>query len=303
MSQARLIVVSGKGGVGKSTVAAAIALAASRRELATVIVEVAERGDAARLLGSEPAGDMRELELRPRLWHVTVQREAALEEYLRQEVPGPIPAGILAHSHVFELFTQAAPGMNELLTIGKVWELAQHPRHKRKARTYDVVVLDGPATGQLIGLLTAPRTFSAIARVGPVAHQGREIDRTLRDPSRVSVIAVANPEQMAVSETVALRDALSKELGLEPSAVIVNRMFPARFGPRDASALAAAPDDPAVSSARWVRGRVRSQQAQMARLRRAVPGIPARILPFRFSGELSPADLESFARRLSGTLP
>jgi len=298
----RLVIVTGKGGVGKSTVAAALGVAALRRGLRTIVAELAGRSDVARVLGGEAANRLHETELDPGLHHVTIDRQPALEEYLREEVPGPLPAAILARSRLFGLFVDATPGMGELLTIGKVWEIAQRPRHKRGARPYDLVVLDGPATGQVLALLAAPRTFSSVARVGPVARQGAAIDHLLRDPVSTSVVAVATAEQMAVSETLALRTALTEELGIRLKAVVANRVFPSRFSSKDAAALASAPDDPAVRSARWLDARARTQRAHLARLRRGLDGVPTTTLPFVFKGELDRGDIEHLARLLEASL-
>ena len=132
----RLVVVTGKGGVGKSTVAAALGLAATRRGLRTIVAELAGCSDVARVLGGKAADRLRETEFDSGLHHVTIDRAPALEEYLREEVPGPLPAAILARSRLFGLFVDATPGMGELLTIGKVWELAERPRHKRGAQPF-----------------------------------------------------------------------------------------------------------------------------------------------------------------------
>jgi anion-transporting ArsA/GET3 family ATPase len=299
----RLLIVSGKGGVGKSTVAAALGVSAARRGLQTAIVEIAGRRDVASLLGAEAGERLQEVEVYPRLHHVTIERRPALEEYLHDELPGPLPAGILARSRAFDLFVDATPGMAELLTIGKVWELAQAPRHKRRGRSYELVVLDAPASGQLIGLLTAPRTFGTIARVGPVARQAKAVERTLADPHLTAVIVVATAEQMAVSEALDLRDLLAEEVGVTPDAVLVNRVFPSRFSERDDNLLRAAPDDPAVCSARWFSARARAQQAELARLRDGLARVPVSELPFLFAHELGLDDVEQIATLLEGSLP
>ena len=145
MMAKRLVIVTGKGGVGKSTVAATLGVVAARHGLATIVAEVAARSDVARVLGARSADRLRESELEPGLHHVPIDPHGAMEEYLREELPGPLPAAILGRSRVFELFAAATPGMRELLTIGKVWELTQRSRHKPGARTYDLVVLDAPA--------------------------------------------------------------------------------------------------------------------------------------------------------------
>src|SRR5207248_3895292 len=119
------------------------------------------------------------------------------------------------------------PGMRELLSIGKVWELAQLNRRTRGAAPYDLVIVDAPATGHGVGLLRTPRTFAEIARVGPIAHQGRTIAETIADSEFTGVIAVATPEEMPVNETMTLADELARdELPLD--LVIVNALYPAR---------------------------------------------------------------------------
>jgi len=278
----RLLIVSGKGGVGKSTTAAALGLATAARGLRTIVAEVAGRNDAASLLGLTAAGSQ-ETRVSSNLHHVTIDRRTALDEYLREEVPGPFPAAILTRSRAFQGFVDAAPGLQELLTIGKVWELTQDPRRRKNAQPYDVVVLDGPATGQLLALLQAPRTFVSIARAGPVARQGTAIERMLRDPDQTGVVIVATPEQMAVTETLELRAALSEALAVDLDAVVVNRAFPTRFSSAEARALGEVADDPAIRSARWLYGRARAQQAQVARLRRGLSGVPRVTLPYLFS--------------------
>jgi anion-transporting ArsA/GET3 family ATPase len=303
LSRRRLLIVSGKGGVGKSTVAAALGVAAARRGLQTIVAELAGCRDVARLFGGQAAERLGEVELYPGLHHVTIDRQPALEEYLRDEVPGPLPAAFLARSRAFALFVDATPGMGELLTIGKAWELAQRPRHRRSAAQYDLVILDGPASGQLVGLLQAPRTFGSIARVGPVARQGAAIDRMLSDPSAVAVVAVATPEQMAVSETLALQAALRRELGIEVGAVVVNRLLPSRFSASDAAALSVAPDHPAVHSARWLDERALAQRAQLARLRKGVAGVRGAALPFLFAAQVGLDEIERLARKLQRSLP
>jgi anion-transporting ArsA/GET3 family ATPase len=291
----RLVIVAGKGGVGRSTVSAALAVAATRRGLRTIVAETSGRADVARMLGGRAAHPLVEVELERGLHHVTIDRRAALEEYLHYEVPGLFPAAMLARSAAFQAFVEAAPGMSDLLTIGKVWELVQQPRHKPHAHEYDRVILDAPASGQLVGLLGAPSTFSAIARVGPVAKQAGTIERALRDPHAVGVVAVATPEQMAVSEALALQISLADRLGIELDAVVANRVFPSRFTSADAVALSLAPDDPAVQSGRWYAARAKAQRSQLARLRRGVAPVRLTRLPFRFEAELERAGVERFA--------
>jgi len=295
-----LLIVAGKGGVGRSTVAAAIGAAAARSGLRALVVETAGRTDVPSLLG-RPAGDpLTEVELLQGLHHVTIDRRGALEEYLRQEVPGLISAAMLARSRAFGLFVEATPGMSDLLTIGKVSELAGRKRRKPRTHPYDLVVLDAPASGQLLGLLAAPRTFSEIARVGPVARQANRIDRAFTDAADVAAIVVTTPEQMAVTEALWLQAALSERFKVQIGAVVVNRLLPAWFSAEEGRALAAAPDDPAIRSARWFHTRAQVQRAELERLEDQLQTIPRLTLPFLFDAELGQAHVEHFADLLAG---
>src|SRR5205807_7499225 len=116
----------------------------------------------------------------------------------------------------------------DLLSIGKVWELAQLQRRTRGAAPYDLVVVDAPATGHGVGILKTPRTFADIARVGPIAHQAGQIAATIGDRSVTAIVAVATPEEMPVNETLYLRQALA-QVQLELDAAIVNSLYPPRF--------------------------------------------------------------------------
>jgi anion-transporting ArsA/GET3 family ATPase len=291
----RFLIVAGKGGVGKSTVAAALGVAAARTGLRALVVETAGRADVPPLLDRSAGDSLTEVELLPKLHHVTIEHRGALEEYLRREVPGPIPAAMLARSRTFQLLVEAAPGMSDVLTIGKVWELGQRPRHTPHTHPYDLVILDAPASGQLVGLLAAPGTFSRIARVGPAARQAAAIERGLTDKADVAALVVATAEQMAVTEAVGLKATLSDRFGVEVGAVVVNRLLPARFSAEDELALAAAPDDPAIRSARWFHARAQAQRVELERLAGQLDAVPCITLPLLFEAELGPRQITYLA--------
>lgn len=289
MASLRLLIVAGKGGVGRSTVAAALALGAARRGRRTLVAELAGRSDVARLLGAKPAPALNEVELEPDLYHVSIDRQATLRDYLDHEVPGPLPAGRLTRSRSFALLVDATPGMGELLSIGKVWELAGRKRRRDRARNYDLVVLDGPASGQLMALLRAPRTFGAIARIGPVARQTQGIHRMLTDPAQTGIVLVATPEQMAVTEAVTLHRELEAD-GVGVQRAVVNRTVTTPFSREDERTLdGAGGHDPALSSALWLRERAGVQRRELRRLTDDLIGVPQTKLPFQFGGVDRPA--------------
>ena len=234
-----LLVVTGKGGVGKTTLAAALGVAAARRGLRTVVVEVGEHSRLADLFGAsngQPPGG--EVALRANLWAATIDPDRVLLEWV-QELGGRIPGRVLTSSGTFQYFAAAAPGAKELFTMVKIWELTQQRRWKRRAEGYDLVVLDAPATGHALGMLRSPQTFGAIARVGPVATQAERVGELLADPARSSYVAVALASEMAVTETIELQQGLREQLGRELARVIVNALLPRRFTSAELARIAA----------------------------------------------------------------
>ncbi|HEV7492930.1 ArsA family ATPase [Baekduia sp.] len=281
-----LLVVTGKGGVGKSTVAAALGMAAAARGRRTIVAEVAARDDISRAFapGAVPEGQtFVERDLGAGLHHISIDPESALEEYVKDQLPRGV-ADLLTASRMFSYLVAATPGLRELLTVGKVWELAQPDRRTPGAHPYDLVILDAPATGHGVAVLTAPGTFSDAARMGPIARQGAIIHGMLADPEQTGIVAVATAEEMPVNETLALRDALRDELDQRFAAVVVNGVLPTRFRRADVAALEAVGGggSRAVRAARAEAARARAHRAQVARLRRGVSGVELRTLPFVF---------------------
>ena len=289
-----LVVVTGKGGVGKSTVAAVLGLAAARRGLRTIIAEVARRDDVSRVLGGT---GVHEDELAPGLHHISIDPEEAMEEYLVDQLPTRALADVLLSSRGFSYFAAATPGLRELLTVGKVWELAQEDRRTPGAAPYDLVILDAPATGHGVAVLSAPRTFADATMMGRIARQGRIIDAMLSDPAQTGVVAVARPEEMPVNETLALEATLPDAVGVKVDLVVANGLLPDRFDAADVRALGAAPPSRPVRAALVAHARARAQRAQLARLRRRADA-PVVTLPFVSAALLDAPAIEPLVRAL-----
>ena len=300
----KLLVVTGKGGVGKTTMAAALGVLAAERGLRAIVVEVGDQARLPELFGISGHDPGLETKLQDGLWSISIDPDRALLEWL-QTLGGRVSGRVLASSSTFQYFAAAAPGAKELVSMVKIWELTQGERWRRRATGYDLVVLDGPATGHALGMLYSPQTFGAIARVGPIAGQAQKVRALLENPARTSYLAVAQGTEMAVTETLELTDGLQRHLGRELDAVIVNGVLPQRFTSaelRDISALngrervpvrgrrssgvakrrtGEAGNDAVVRSAalaaRAVHDRARFQHNQVARLRRRhfeVLGVP-----------------------------
>jgi anion-transporting ArsA/GET3 family ATPase len=302
--QRRLIFVTGKGGVGKSTVATALGVLAARRGLRTIVAELASQARVRQTFDHE--GDtFEEVRLAERLYTISIDPQFAMEEYLRVKTGAVGQA--LGSSRLFGAFAMATPGMRELLSVGKAWELAQLERRTRGADAYDLVIVDSPAAGHGIGILRTPRMFAEIARVGPIAHQGRRIAETIADHEFTAVVAVATAEEMPVNETLWLRDQLrDDELRLD--AVIVNARYPDRFTAEEAAQLAAARDRAvsplaaaALGAALSEQARATAQAEQLRRLHEGL-GMPLIELPYLFAEEIGPQQLELLADSLQACL-
>jgi anion-transporting ArsA/GET3 family ATPase len=244
LNRARLVVVTGKGGTGKTTVAAAVALAAARRGRRTLLAEVEGRQGLAALFGRRSL-TYRETRLTDRVNGLAVDPEMALRDYLGRYGFARL-ARLLSWARLTTFITAAAPGLGDVLLVGKVWEAATR-RQGQQRPTYDLVVLDAPPTGRVVPFLRAPETVAELARIGPLRHQADRVRDLLDDPERTAVLLTCLPEELPVTETLEAASALrAAELPL--SAVVAGKVTESRLGgvgrltslARDPSPLAAA---------------------------------------------------------------
>jgi anion-transporting ArsA/GET3 family ATPase len=309
----QLLIVTGKGGTGKTTIAAATAILAAREGRRTIVVELGSSARVPALLGAGAQEPGAEVTLADGLSAIAIDPDRALLEWL-QALGGRVPGRVLASSGTFQYFAAAAPGAKELVSMIKIWELTQAKRWRRRSAGYDLVVLDAPATGHAIGLLQSPRTFGAIARMGSVATQTRAVQELLSDASRSAYVAVATPTELAVEETLELEQRLEEGLSRTLDAVILNATIPQRFSTSDIEALtraraavaangdptAAALADAALAAATVAHERARFQRTLIARVRRA--HVRAHTIPFQFERELDLAGIERIASLLGRAL-
>jgi anion-transporting ArsA/GET3 family ATPase len=218
----RLLFVTGKGGVGKTTTAAALALLAASHGKRVLVGEVDAKGNLATFFSAPPTG-FAAREVQPNLHAMTLDPEESLKEYLALQLKLPMVARIGPLARIFEFVATAAPGVKEVLTVGKfLWEV--------DSGRWDLVVVDAVASGHIVGQLGAPQAINELVHVGLIRQQTEWMVDMLSDAARTGLVVVATPEEMPVNETVELVARLRESTTVDLAAVVVNRVLPELFG-------------------------------------------------------------------------
>ncbi|HKJ36125.1 MAG TPA: ArsA-related P-loop ATPase [Solirubrobacterales bacterium] len=295
----RILFVTGKGGVGKTTVALALGVAAAAAGRRTIVCEVAAQESASRIFGKAEIG-FHEVELRENLSAISIDPDHSIREYLELQLPVKAMGDLLYRSKIFNYLAAATPGLAEMVTIGKIWELALDERKARRGKPYDLVIVDAPATGHGLGLMQTPKTFAEIARVGPMAHQAATINKTITNHRKAGAILIALPEEMPVNETATLEAELIDSIGIAIDRIYMNAVYPQRFSAAELERIAAAQDDAmdaqamALAAALDQAKRAAGHAEQLERLRELARTDVAE-LPFLFAPELGVEELDELA--------
>ncbi len=287
----KLLFVTGKGGVGKTSVASALGHLAAAQGRRTLVCEVDSKGDLADFFGVGPLA-FEPTEVRPDLFAMAMDTEASLKEYLRLQLKVPMLAKVGPLARTFDFIANAAPGVKEILTVGKLtWEVRE--------RHYDLVVVDASATGHVVGQLASPVAINDLVKVGLVRNQTDWMIEILTDPDQTAVVVVTSPEEMPVSETLELVGRLGEETDIEVASVVVNRVLPELFARsdeaifdrvREPDAMAALAErvgpgvDQVMQGAELAVSLRRSRVRHLTRLREGLPsGVPVLNLPYLFT--------------------
>ena len=260
-----LLFVTGKGGVGKTTVAAAIADLAARQGKRVLVCEMDAKGAIADVfevdsLSFEPT------EVQPRLHAMAMNTEDSLREYLRVVARIPLVGRIGPLARTFDFVADAAPGVKEILAIGKVC-------YEVRERHYDLVVVDAEASGHIVAQIDAPRAIRELVQVGPVREQTEWMLAILGDRVRTGLIVVTTPEEMPITETIELVDRVRSTTEVDVAAVIANRVLPRWFSATDADVFQRmCADEPqaVLSSAVGSKASAVFEAARLAEARRTV---------------------------------
>jgi anion-transporting ArsA/GET3 family ATPase len=234
----RLLLVTGKGGVGKSTVAAALALRLASAGLRTLLCEVNADGRLGRLLAHPEVGaDVVQVE--PNLSMVDLQPDASMREYVLSKIRLERVYRAVFENRMVKYFLRFVPALAETVMLGKVmWHLRQWPD---APGGFDRIVLDLPATGHALALLGVPHSLIATLPSGPMSTEAGWMYDLLTDPVMTSAILVSLPEDLPVNETLELAQALRTRLKVRVGAVVLNQSVASRFGAADRAALAGRP--------------------------------------------------------------
>lgn len=302
--QSHVLLVVGKGGVGKTTVTAALAEVAAMHGLDTLVVALDDSGGLHGLLGQDQVFGYDEVRLGEHLRARTLTSDAALLEYLDEHGMRRVSKRLVSSGAV-EVIATAIPGIREVLVLGKLKQL-------ERDRAADVIVLDAPATGHAVTFLTSPIGLVDAARGGPLRSQAEEVSAMLRDPARCQVLLVTIPEETPVNELIETAYRVEDDIGVALGPVVVNACYPVldELGADPAAAARAAgvpvPPDAVLAeiaaAARFRSSRQRLQAAQLERLDGELP-LPQLRLPYLFTGEIGPAGVAELARSLAEQLP
>ena len=297
-ARTRLVIVAGKGGVGKTTVSAALARMAAKEGLSVLLVEIEGKHGLATAFGA-PALAYEEQQLAPGISARTLTPDIALIEYLEDHGLRRMSKR-LTRSGAVDVVSTAAPGIKDILLLGKVKQLEQRG-------AADLIVLDAPAAGHAFTFLLSPRALMATVSSGPIRSQAEDVLSLITDPSRCRVLLVTMAEETPVNEVVETAFTLEDQVGIDLGPVVVNGLYPVVEGldvdPVEAAeaadvSLRPGEADALRAAARFRRARQRLQDDQVGRLSDALP-LPQLHLPTLFTPELGLAEIDILAGALA----
>ena len=227
----RLFLISGKGGVGKSTVCAALALSAARMKKHVLVVEMDERERIPRLFGSSGVG-YEGAYVYSNIFVRNLLPTSAMDDFVADRFTIKRIAKQILGSPIYKYFVAAAPGLKEFVTLGKIMTLEKETGSDGKPK-YDTIIVDAPATGHGVAFLRVPFAAADILKVGWIRKQADQIIDLITDPTKTMLNVVTLPEEMPVNETMELCESVEELLGIPIGYIIINSVFPQVLQKRD----------------------------------------------------------------------
>ncbi len=298
----RFIIVTGKGGVGKTTVCAAQALALAHKGKRVLIAMCNAKERLSAMMGSDLIGhDI--IAVAPNVWAMNMDPERSVEDYGLLTVKSRTLNKVLFDNKYVRTFFRAVPGLSEWALLGKAWWHTTEERNDGSWK-YDVVILDAPATGHGLDMLRVPKVILEVVPTGLLRRDAERAWTLFQDPKTCAVVLVTLPEEMPTSETIELAAALTNELKLPIAKVVVNCVLPPLFSRDEREALKALPPieittggEAALGAGRDRAIREQVQSESLARLSRELPIVPS-FLPLLFEDAAAPAAIRELAKRI-----
>jgi anion-transporting ArsA/GET3 family ATPase len=300
----RFLFVTGKGGVGKTTVVAALAERFARAGKRVLVAESSPKEHLSTLFG-RAALPTQITELAPRLFGVQLDADVALKEYGAMVLKSERLVGALFDNKLVRGFFHGAPGLKEWAALGKAWYHSTEVLADGSPR-FDVVILDAPATGHGLDMLRVPKTIVELSPPGVLRSDAEKAWTQFRDATKSGVVVVSLPEEMPTNESLELCGALTSELELPLLALFVNQVVPFVFDEAERGSLATLEepteaDAPARALAAGIRRAAREQVQAESLARLATLGAPLLQLPFIPSGVSTQASLLRLVEALATT--
>ncbi|ETR71892.1 MAG: Anion-transporting ATPase [Candidatus Magnetoglobus multicellularis str. Araruama] len=231
----RLLFVVGKGGVGKTTVSAALGVAAQRLKKTVLLVEVGD-ADAMGQIFERDTLPEKPIQIQRGLWGVRINPKSVLQEYIKIHVNIPFIAARIVKSKIFEYIIAATPGLKEVMTLGQIWRWEEGKTFDNCPH-FDLIVVDAPATGHGVSLLMLPQTLIHMLKVGPIVEQTRMVHELLIDPVKTGMTLVTIPEELPVNEALEFKTIAKEQLQMPVQITLINSEYPNEFSTEDSATL------------------------------------------------------------------
>ena len=314
----RFILITGKGGVGRSTVAASLAAATARRGKRTLLYQANAKDRMGNFFGVAPVGtDI--VRLGEDIYAVNTNPGAALEEYGLMVLRFKRIYKLVFENRVTKYFLRAIPGLDDYSILGKVWYHTTEENNKKPV--WDTVIFDMPASGHTLSMLRLPGVILKTVPEGPLTRDARSVQQLLVDPARCALVLVTLAEEMPANESRELATQLGKDVGLSVARLIVNQVYPDRFparspqssvldamlasdhGPRVSDSAAHSSDSIAALAAHadLQRSRRRLNEAYLQELSKSIAASQIE-LPYLFVPSIGPAEIQKLSRMLEERL-